>query len=122
MNRSRYSQRGVTLTGLITWGVIIAMVAVLGMKVSPHVMEFYKVRNAMKAMANDSSLSGASVSDVRAAFDKRANVDYIETIKGTDIDVTKEGNRLVLSIVYSRQIPLFGPVSLVIDFEAASNK
>lgn len=122
MNRSRYSQRGVTLTGLITWGVIIAMLAVLGMKVSPHVMEFYKVRNALKAMANDSSLSGASVSDVRGAFDKRANVDYIETIKGTDIDVTKEGNRLVLSIVYSRQIPLFGPVSLVIDFEAASNK
>jgi hypothetical protein len=122
MNRSRYSQRGVTLTGLITWGVIIALLAVLGMKVSPHVIEFYKVRNAMKAIANDGSIKSGTVADVRNSFDRRADTDYIETIKGSDIDITKEGNSLVLSISYSRQIPLFGPVSLVIDFEAASNK
>jgi hypothetical protein len=106
----------------MTWGVIIALLAVLGMKVSPHVIEFYKVRNAIKAIANDGSVSAGTVSDVRKAFDRRANTDYIETIRGSDIDVTKEGNSLVLSVSYSRQIPLFGPVSLLIDFEGASNK
>jgi hypothetical protein len=122
MRASRFSQRGVTLTGLILSGVVVGLLAVLGMKVSPHVIEFYKVRQALKAMSMDGSLKGASVGEVRGAFDKRANTDYIDSIKGTDIDVTKEGNNLVLSISYSRQIPLFGPVSLVIDFETATNK
>lgn len=122
MRASRYSQRGVTLTGLMLSGVVIGLLAVLGMKVSPHVIEFYKVRQAMRALSVDGNLKSSSVSEVRRAFDKRANTDYIDTIKGSDIDVTKEGNNLVLSVAYSRQIPLFGPVSLVIDFETATNK
>ena len=68
-------------------------------------------------------MRGASVAEVRRAFDRRANIDQIDdVIKGTDIDVTKEGNTLVLSFAYSRQIPLFGPVSLLIDFEGASSQ
>lgn len=122
MRASRFSQRGVTLTGLIMSGVVLGLVAVLGMKVSPHVIEFYKVRQAMRALSVDSSLKAASVAEVRGAFDRRANTDYIDSIKGSDIDITKEGNNLVLSIAYSRQIALFGPVSLLIDFETATNR
>lgn len=120
MNGNKYSQRGVTLTGLIFWGIIIALLAVLGMKVSPHVIEFYKVKNVMSAIV--SSGQAGSVADVRAAFDRRADTDYIETVKSSDIEVTKVGNSVVLSIAYSRQIPLFGPVSLLIDFEASTDK
>ena len=36
-------QRGVALSGLIFWGVVITLVAVLGMKVVPTTIEYYKI-------------------------------------------------------------------------------
>jgi len=38
-----------------------------------------------------------------------------------DLEVTKEGNDIVVSVAYPKRIPLFGNVSLVIDFAASSN-
>lgn len=123
MNVNRNTQRGMTLTGLIFAGLLIVLIAVVGMKVVPHVIEYGKIMSNIKAIAGDAGLKGASVAEVRRAFDRRANIDQIDdVIKGSDVDVTKEGNALVLSFAYSRQIPLFGPVSLVIDFEGASNR
>jgi hypothetical protein len=123
MNVNRNAQRGMTLTGLIFAGLFIVLIAVVGMRVVPHVIEYGKIMSNIKAIAGDASLRAASVAEVRRAFDRRANIDQIDdVIKGSDIDVTKEGNALVLSFAYSRQIPLFGPVSLVIDFEGASNR
>ncbi len=123
MNVNRSTQQGLTLTGLIFAGLLIALVAVVGMKVVPHVIEYGKIVSNIKAIAGDASLKSASVAEIRRAFDRRANIDQIDdVIKGSEIDVTKEGNDLVLSFAYSRQIPLFGPVSLVIDFEGASNR
>ncbi|MBK6403186.1 MAG: DUF4845 domain-containing protein [Rhodocyclaceae bacterium] len=123
MNVNRSAQRGMTLTGLIFAGLLIVLVAVVGMKVAPHVIDYGKIMAGIKAIAGDASMRSASVAEIRRAFDRRANIDQIDdVIRGTDIDVTKEGNELVLSFAYSRQIPLFGPVSLLIDFEGTSNR
>jgi hypothetical protein len=42
-------QRGVALSGLIFWGVIFFLVAVLGMKVAPTTIEYYKILKNTKA-------------------------------------------------------------------------
>lgn len=122
MNVGRRKQQGMTLTGLIFSGLVIVLVAVLGMKVAPEVIEYGKVVSNVKAIGGDNTLRSATVAEIRKAFDRRANIDQIDVIKGSDLDVTKEGNELVVSFAYSRQIPLFGPVSLLIDFEGASNR
>lgn len=122
MRSHRLSQRGISLTGLLFAGVLVGLVAILGMKIWPHVTEYYKVKQTLKAIVKDGSMSSASVSEIRGAFDRRAETNYIDTIKGADIDVTKENGNLVLSIEYSRRVPLFGPASLVFDFQASSNQ
>jgi len=45
-------QRGVALSGLIFWGVVITLVAVLGMKVVPTTVEYYKILKDIKATVN----------------------------------------------------------------------
>jgi hypothetical protein len=119
MNR-RKTQAGVTLTGLLMTSIVVAMVALLGMKVVPEYIEYGKVMSNLKAIAGDASMKGASVGDVRAAFRRRADTSYIESVKAEDVDVSKDGNNLVLSVSYTRRIPLFGPVSLLIDFEGTT--
>lgn len=116
------SQRGVTLSGLLVASVFIAMVAVLGMKVVPDVIDYYKAVKAIEAVSHDAGAKGSTVSDIRKAFDRYADIDNIDSITGADLDVTKEGNDIVLSFAYTKRIPLFGNVSLLIDFDGSTAK
>jgi hypothetical protein len=115
-------QRGISLNALMIGGVVVAMVALLAMKIVPEYIEYGQILKAVKATAGDGSLKDASVAQVRTAYAKRAEIDSIKAIEPKDIDVTKEGGELVLSFAYTRKVPLFKNISLVFDFEGASNK
>jgi len=114
-------QRGVSLSGLLMWAVILVVVTVFGMKVVPVVIEYQKIVQNLKAMSSGGELNGATVSDVRKAFERRADVDSISAITAADLEISKEGNDVVISFAYAKKIPLGGPVSLYIDFKG-SNK
>ena len=44
-------QRGVALSGLLFWGIVLVLVSVLGMKVVPTYIEYYKILKDAKATA-----------------------------------------------------------------------
>jgi hypothetical protein len=113
-------QRGLTLTGLIAWGVVIFLVAVLAVKVVPEVIDFYKIKKAVASTAMQSR--GKTVPEIRADFDRHANIDSINTIKGSDLDIYKEGSVVVVAFAYETRISLFYNVSLVIDFQGSSRQ
>jgi Tfp pilus assembly major pilin PilA len=112
-------QRGVTLTGLVVAGMVVVVVAIGGLKIAPAYIEYFKVKKAVTAIAQ--TTAGTTVAEVRAAFDRRAAIDDIDVITGKDLEVTKEGNELVVSASYSKTIPLFGNISVLINFAASSN-
>lgn len=115
-------QRGVGLSGLLVGSILVAMVAVLGMKVAPDVIDYYKVVQAIQAVSQGSGVRDSTVGDIRKAFDRYASINSISGIKGADLEVSREGNDIVLSFAYSKRIPLFGNVSLLIDFEGSTSK
>jgi hypothetical protein len=115
-------QRGVSLSGLMMAIAILIPVALLGMKVTPSVLEYYKILKATKAVGKDNALQGASVAEVRKAFDRQAEIDNIKTITGPDLEVSKEGGQLVVSFAYQDKIPLFLNVSLLMDYQGNSLK
>lgn len=112
-------QLGVSLSGLLVWCIILALVAVTGMKVVPSVIEYYKIVKATKAVAAQAP-PGTSVTDLRKAFDRYANIDVIEAIKGSDLEISKDGNQVVIDFAYEKQIPLFTNVSLLINFTGST--
>jgi hypothetical protein len=120
MNRTY--QRGITLTGLILGSIVLILIAVLGMKIVPDVVEYAKIVSNIKAVAQDPAMRQATPAEARKAYERRAIVDHTSVIKPQDIEITRTGNTLVLSFAYRREIPLFGPVSLVIDFEGSSDQ
>lgn len=113
------NQRGLTLSGLLVWGIVIAMVAVLGMKVVPDVIDYYKIKKIVASTA--ANASGKTVPEIRAIFGKYADVDHIQTITPADLDISKESNEVVIAFAYEKRIPLFFNVSLLIDFEGSSS-
>lgn len=115
-------QRGLTLISLIFFAVLIIMVALLGIKIAPEVIEYFAIVKDVKATSIDPASKSGSVADIRRNFDKRKSIDNITAVTGDDIDISKEGNDIVITFAYTKKIPLFGPVSLTIDFEGSSAK
>ena len=55
--------------------------------------------------------------EVRAVFDRAASIDDITSVKGSDLEVTKRNDKIVVSFSYSREIALAGPAYLVYRFQ-----
>ncbi|WP_026685357.1 DUF4845 domain-containing protein [Azovibrio restrictus] len=113
-------QRGLALSSLIFWCIGIALVALIGMKVVPSVIEYKTVLNTVKTVANEAGAQ-STVADIRKAFDKYDNVNDFQSVSAQDIEITKEGGQIVVSFSYEKRIPLFANVSLVIDYAGSSN-
>jgi len=115
-------QRGLSMIGLLAVCVVIALAALVGMKVAPEVIEYYSILKSVKATAQDPASRSATVTEIRRNYDTRSSIDDVRSITGADLDITKEGNEVVISFAYSTKVPLAGPVSLVIDFEGSSQQ
>lgn len=112
------NQRGVALSGLLMWGIVLSIGAVFGMKVVPTYIEYQKIiKDAKSAVAKVDS--DASVSDVRRAFDKFAEIDMLD-FNSSDLNVSKRNGQVVIDFDYERRIPLFANVSLVIDYQGST--
>ena len=114
------NQRGLSMTTLLVVAVVIILGAIFGMKVGPAYMEYAKIRKAVSAVAIEGRTG--TVADVRKGFDRRATIDDIDVISGNDLDVSKEGNEVVVAFSYAKKVGLFGNVSLLIEFSGASNQ
>ena len=108
-------QRGITFLGLIIVGALLAMAGVVAAQAFPTVLELFAVQKAV-----DKAAEGQSVADVRSLFDKQATIDDIKSISGKDIDVGKEGDKVVVSFSYEREIHLAGPAFLTLKYAGRS--
>jgi hypothetical protein len=113
------NQRGITLVGMVVVCIVIVLVAIGGLKIAPAYIEYFKIKKAISAVAQ--TTGRGTVLEVRQAFDRRAVIDDIDVIAGRDLEITKEGNELVISFAYPKRISLFGNLNVVIDFAASSN-
>jgi hypothetical protein len=116
MNR----QRGVTFVGMVFIAGLIVFVAIIGLKLIPAYIEYATIVNHLREIARSPDARGASPKDIQVMFNKRAQIDAIDVVKGNDIEVEKEGDQVILRTAYSSKIKLFGNLSACIDFVATS--
>jgi hypothetical protein len=114
-------QRGLTLIGLLFWGILVAMVALVVIRVLPTINEFTTIQRAVKKIAQDQP---ATVPEARKAFDRQKDIEYsISSISGQDLQITKENDKIVIRFEYNKEVPLVDPVYLLIKYsgEGRSN-
>ncbi|OFZ87512.1 MAG: hypothetical protein A2W21_08680 [Betaproteobacteria bacterium RBG_16_66_20] len=117
----RKKQLGVGLGGLMAGAVILIALAMLGLKLTPSYIEFFAIKKAVNAIASEKA-GGASVAEIRKSFDARATIDDISSVKAADLEITKEGNELVIAARYRKEIPLVANVGVYIEFAAVSKE
>src|SRR5664279_1402579 len=97
------NQRGLALTSMIFWGIVLAALIMLTVKVLPDVVDFYKIKKSVKSTAANSS--GKTVPEIRAIYSKYAEVENTKEIDPADLDITKESGEVVISFAYEKRIP-----------------
>jgi hypothetical protein len=117
----RRKQTGVSMIALLVVAAILIAIAVIGMKLAPSYIEFFSIKKAVNALGSESR-GGASVAEIRRGFDQRATVDAIESVKGSDLEVTKDGSGVVISVTYRKEIPLAANIGVYIEFNASSKE
>ena len=108
-------QTGLTFLGLLFVGGLLAFLGVIVAQIVPTYLEYLAVDKAVKKAA-----TGATVAEVRNIFDRAAAIDDIRTITGKDLEVGKQGDRVVVSFNYTREMPLMGPAYLVMKYAGSS--
>lgn len=109
-------QHGLSMIGFLFVIVIIALVAVLGMKVVPTVVEYSAIKKAIVTAKQ----SGSSAIEIQNAFNKVRGVNYIDSVDGKDLEIVKTESGFDVSVAYEKRIPLVGPASLVLDYRAST--
>lgn len=117
-NYSVHRQHGISLIGLILSLGILAMIAVLGMKVVPTVIEYMSIKKAIVAAQK----AGTTVKEIQVSFDKAAEIGYFDAVAGKDLSIVKSGEGYDVSFAYSKKIALFGPASLLMEYEGTTAK
>jgi hypothetical protein len=111
----RSRQRGISFLGLLFVGVVLAVVGVVGAQVFPTFIEYEAVTKAVNKASG-----GGTVAEVRTIFDKAADIDNISSIRGSDLEITKDGEKIVVAFSYQREIHLVGPAFLTLKYAGRS--
>jgi type II secretory pathway pseudopilin PulG len=114
----RSRQRGMTLFGLMFWAIVIGFLAYVLVRVLPTLNEYATIRRAVEKIA---ATQPATVAEARSAFDKQRDLEYsISSVTGKDLSITKENDKVVIGFAYNKEIPIYGPVFILIKYEGSS--
>lgn len=114
--QGKFKQRGISFIGLIFVAGVLAVSGVVGAQVFPTALEFMAVQKAVQRAA-----AGQTVAEIRSTFDKSAAIDDIKSISGKDLEISKEGDKVVVAFSYQREIHLTGPAYLLMKYAGRSN-
>lgn len=108
-------QEGISFFGLLFVVGVLACLGILAAQAFPTVVEY---QAALKAAQKASA--GNTVLEVRQIFDKAAEIDNISSITGKDLDISKDGDKVVVKFAYEKEIHMFGPAYLLLKYAGRS--
>lgn len=109
-------QRGITFFGLVFVGAVVAVSGVIAAQVFPTVVEYQAITKAV----NKAATEGGSVGDIRKSFERMQAVDDFKSVWPNDLEITKEGDKVVVGFAYQREIHLVGPAWLTLKYAGRS--
>lgn len=112
-------QSGVSLVNLIVGLGIAAFIAILGMKMIPAYIEYFKVKKIFASMVQAGDTKG-TVNEIRRSFQRRNTIEDVHSVNEQDIEITKEGGETVLSANWSVKVALVSNISACIDFSVTT--
>ena len=94
--RSRDRQSGITIIGFLFVAAVVLTFVMIGFRVLPSYIEYFSVEKTLRQVLTNAR-DGVTLAEFRKDFDLKASADYIDSVRGSDIELGKDGNQMVAS-------------------------
>jgi hypothetical protein len=105
----------------MVWAVIVVICLLLGFKLAPAYMEFHSIQKLFRSLATEPP-AGDFRASIRRNFQLRASIDNINAVNVNDLQITKEGETIMIVAEYTVRVPLVYNISACMDFRATSEQ
>ena len=112
-------QRGMTVIGMLLLIVVIAFIALIGMKVVPMYIQYFTVKSTIDSIRKEPQLVQMSPIDIQNAIQKRFDIGYVDNISARDLKIRNDRSGRVLDLVYQDERDLFYGLSVVLKVDEA---
>lgn len=117
-----HRQKGVSLSGFMLWSIVLILAALLSFKIGPPYFEYFKIKQQLQALGEDSEVQSGQRRDVESAFLKRSMIEDITIVTPKDLVISKEGDGIVVSVDYSTCVHVVANLKACMDFSASSRR
>ncbi len=114
-------QRGLSMIGFLFTAVVVVAVAMIGFRMAPAYIEFYAVQKAMQESLDQMSDIN-NTREFRNAVEGRLNVNYVDAIKASDVELKRTGNAVVATASWERKLHIAGNAYILLEFEAQASR
>ena len=114
-------QRGITLTNALIGMVVLAFIALFVAKLLPSYIEYFAVKKILSSIEAAGETKG-TVRDIRLSFDRRNQIEGVQSVRSEDLEITKEGGEAVITASWSVKVPMVYNLSACVDFTATTAK
>ena len=113
-------QRGVSLSGLLMVSVVLIFILLLGFKLFKPYSEYFSLQKIFREMAKKPEVKTGNHRAAMLPYQAYAAIENITSIQGDDVEITKDGDNVIVSATYQARVPLFKNFTLLIDFAPSS--
>lgn len=114
----RKSQRGITVIGWMVLLIPVGIVGYAGIRLAPIYLNYFRVVKVLEQTVSEAKGEGTlNPAEIRGSIEKRFNVEYVDTPDAKDIDIHRDGDHWVAIAKYEELAPLFGNISLLLQFD-----
>src|SRR5580692_4021444 len=116
-------QRGVTFIGWLILLIPMAILGYVGIRLVPIYLNYMRVAHSVEQTATEmktDDVTSLTPLLIRATLSKHFDIESISFPDVKDVAVTRDGNGWTIEAKFEDTAPLFGNISLVIDFDKVS--
>ena len=108
-------QNGMSMIGFLIVAILAAFAIITAMKVIPAYIEYHGVKQAMEATVDDDS-GHESIYDLHTKLSKRLDMNYVTSVKASDIKIVPLGSHFSLAVDYTSEQPVVGNIFILLKF------
>jgi len=110
------TQKGMTLIGWILTFMLLAVIAVVVLKLVPVYLDGYKVYQSLESLKGDDNARGKNAVELRRLLMKRLDINLVTDVTSDNITFSRQGGNTVVEVEYEVRRQLFGNLYAVVVF------
>lgn len=114
-------QHGASILAIAFVLVVLSFAGYVGLKLLPVYSESFRIDSSLESLVQNEDLRNMPNRDIVDALVRRLEVNEVSFINRRThpnyVDIAKRTDKVVIRLSYRREVPLFGNLTLLADFE-----